>query len=561
MMSSLRTTCGPPDSYDVRATMVPPSPRQKKVSDWTFSLGAAVPSGPKADFADVPGGDDAYNRIYGADPDRKTWARLPVPGESTYDSSLALHYGKSAGEAGVSIDPSDVSAPAVIGVDGVDEPLYAAARPKTEWTPIPEGLSDDLLRVDGDDAHIHATLESPSTLAGGLPEDDLDDGMLAIENIYAVVNRVMRDNVMREVEPEAGSVAVVDDGFGKRIYATVKQGTPPERSTEYLGTALDGSATHDRWGASGSRFSGQSGGDDWISPAMVEQAEWSGNAIMDDGLSRMLAQPEPSSTEWFNDLWPSKLDEMQSEWMDDTLRYAGPEAVEDARPAAAAPASPAPVNEASNRLPADFDQQGALTRVDRDIARQRENINLLAQSSPDSPKLIRLQSELDARLLAHDELSQGRDPRPAILARADELVADQRAAYIDTASYYDKAGVFSAADQRAASGKRGLSADFDARPLLSEWRKRTEHLGLANIRPTTEAEFERAEALSEAEAFMRQAIVAVSQGHDPRPDLLRHAENFEAQRFVDGYTGDGEANMLRAMVNEYSQLLQEVSKF
>ena len=417
-----------PNSFDVRMAPAPnsdPSPRQTKVSDWTLSLGGAAPPDRHADFADIPGGDTAYNRIYGADPDRKTWTRLPVPGESNHDAHLALHYGKSAGEAGVSIDPSDVSTPAVIRVDGVNEPLYATVKPKTKWAPIPEyipGLSDDLIRVDGDDAHIYATMESPSTLAGGLPEDDLDDGMLAIDNISAVVN-----DVMREVELDAGSAAVVDDGFGKRIYATVNQGTPPERSTEYLETALDGSATHDSWGASGSRFSGQSGGDGLISPAMLEQAELSGNAIMDDGLSRMLAQPEPPWTELSNDLWPSKLDEMQSEWMDDTLRYAGPEAVEDARPAAATPplASPAPVNEASNRLPANFDQQGALFQIDEQITEKRYQISQLTQSSPGSPELTRMQWELETSLLARDELAQGRDPSLVLLARAEKLEAQR----------------------------------------------------------------------------------------------------------------------------------------
>ena len=305
-----------PGSFEVRVTNAPnsvPSSREAMVSDWAASLGRATPPGLEADFAEMPG-DAAAHRIYGVDPDSRTGARLPVPGGANYNARLSSYYGKSAGEVGLNIDPGDISAPTGIGTDGVESPIYA-------------------------------TLEPPATPGGSLPEADPDAGMRAIEDIYAI----SVSYVLREVEPASEPVMVVDDGVGTHIYATVGELGPlvSGRTEGYQYAAPGRSATSvggggDVWGASAQRFSGQPGGDGWMFSAIAGnpvQIEWADTAIMNDRLSGMLAQPEPSWLDWFDELLASKLDDVQNEWIDDTLRQAGPEVVEDVRQVVNAPVS------------------------------------------------------------------------------------------------------------------------------------------------------------------------------------------------------------------------------
>ena len=93
--------------------------------------------------------------------------------------------------------------------------------------------------------------------------------------------------------------------------------------------------------------------------------------------------------------------------------------------------------------------------------------------------------------------------------------------------------------------------------LLAEWRNRIANADIVEqgLRPSGAAEIERAEAYSDVSGFMRQAVIDVSAGRDPRPELLRHAADLEARVFLDGASGEGEASMLRTMVAEYDAAL------
>ena len=117
-----------------------------------------------------------------------------------------------------------------------------------------------------------------------------------------------------------------------------------------------------------------------------------------------------------------------------------------------------------------------------------------------------------------------------------------------------KIGGLSAAGEAQA---RNVPTGSDTSPLLAEWHQQLHTLqgALGGFAPRPGADLERAEALADVEGFMQQAIMRLSSRRDPRPELLRHADELERRRF--GYAMDaaGEAQMLKTMAREYGRLL------
>ncbi len=211
------------------------------------------------------------------------------------------------------------------------------------------------------------------------------------------------------------------------------------------------------------------------------------------------------------------------------------------------------------RLPANFDRAGAVSRLDQEIMWQREEIYRAEHVEPRSRKRIRrMQAELSARELSRMELAAGRDPRVALRAAVEQSGArygdshHRTRAHVDTLDYFENAGVFASGEAQA----RNVPAAADTSGVLAEWRARLRAVQAASaaLDPRSQAERERAEVFADAEAFMQQAIVELSSGRDPRPELLRHAAELEGRPLSDGAGAAGEASMLRTMAREYEQL-------
>ena len=213
---------------------------------------------------------------------------------------------------------------------------------------------------------------------------------------------------------------------------------------------------------------------------------------------------------------------------------------------------------AGAQLPSNFDGDGAISRLDQEIALQREEIRALGALGPDSPDRQRMEAELGARQLSRSEFAAGRDPRPALRSRIAEMTERRGAgdprtrAFEDTLRYFENSGTFAPA--QAASGD-SLTVIGRSR-LLSEWRERL--FGMRDVvneqRPRSPLQAERAQLLADAESFVQQAILAVSSRRDPVPELMRHATDLETRRSSDGETAAAEATILRTMAREYVAL-------
>ena len=236
------------------------------------------------------------------------------------------------------------------------------------------------------------------------------------------------------------------------------------------------------------------------------------------------------------------------------------EAVPDARGhriTAPIPRVPAEAAE-GKRLTPNFDRAGAIARLDQEIALQRAEIHAVSADSPDTADLIRLQAELEARLLSRSEFDAGRDPRPALRARISEMksrypAGDPRtAAFEDTLNYFENSGAFAPA-QTVSPESVSPTARFE---LLSEWRDRLFAMRgvIDGQRPRSVSRVERAQLLADAEAYVQQAIVNVTSLRDPIKDLMRHAVELEKRELSDGRTAAAEATILRTMAREYSML-------
>ena len=220
------------------------------------------------------------------------------------------------------------------------------------------------------------------------------------------------------------------------------------------------------------------------------------------------------------------------------------------------PTTPAQSPPVGDRLPVGFDRRGAMDRLDEEIGLQNAELDRLrADPDADPRQIARAEAEIDARELARTEIEAGRDPRTALFARADEIDAGEAidpeiaAAYRDTANYFGGSSAFATIPRPEVS--------FD--DLLEDWRNRIANVDSIeeSFRPSGAVEVERAEAFSDVTGFMRQAVIDVSAGRDPRAELLRHATDLEARVFLDGESGASEASMLRGMIAEYDALLSE----
>ena len=231
----------------------------------------------------------------------------------------------------------------------------------------------------------------------------------------------------------------------------------------------------------------------------------------------------------------------------------------------------------SMALPRNFNTVPAIHRLDQEIALQNKEIERLGVSPDDAGRedgVWRMEAERDARILSKQEFQAGRDPRPALQARARELAmqfgdGDCRAqAYMDTYEYLDGSLFFSNRSS-ASSGHPGVEKsvsiggnipeEVDTSALYREWTERldsVEHI-VARLRPHNELETARAEKISAVESYMREAVVNLNRGIDPRGALLKHIEALEAFRYSDETTAAGEATILRTLASEYEILLQE----
>ena len=265
---------------------------------------------------------------------------------------------------------------------------------------------------------------------------------------------------------------------------------------------------------------------------------------------------------------------------------------------AACPAAGETAQGAQDKLPRNFDAEEFVARLDQEIAMQDAEIRDREGQAQDEPARVLLQrmsAERDARVLTRAEVLAGRNPIPALQAQADKLSAsgdralaaaftDRAAAFTDTAEYLLGAGneffrrpqperVERLADLGIADieqvelmildGKTPRSVDF--RGLSRQWRAAADRSGEQQARKARpqgavewgRADWERADDVSHVEGYIRQAVAGLNIGLDPRPELLRHAENLEKKQYDDRVKLTEEPRQLRAMAAQYEALLQE----
>ncbi|MCY4565844.1 MAG: hypothetical protein OXE40_15365 [Gammaproteobacteria bacterium] len=212
---------------------------------------------------------------------------------------------------------------------------------------------------------------------------------------------------------------------------------------------------------------------------------------------------------------------------------------------------------AGKRFPPNFDSAGAIARLDQEIGLQRVEIQKLV-GGPDSPDRVRMEAELDARLLSRAEFAAGRDPRHALRSRIAEMTSrygadDSRTgAFEDTLNYFENSGSFAPA-QRVSPVSLSPTGRSE---LLSDWRDRLFAMRAVVDRqsPRSRSHIERAQVLADAETYVQRAIMNVSSLRDPIPELRRHAAELEGRQLSDGGNAAAEATVLRTMAREYLML-------
>lgn len=235
---------------------------------------------------------------------------------------------------------------------------------------------------------------------------------------------------------------------------------------------------------------------------------------------------------------------------------------DDEAAAAPPPASTPSGHDAGHRLSARTDTTGAIKRLEQEIALQTDEIRRVRDGGGSADDLRHLEAEREARRLALSEMQAGRDPRPALHTQAANAQEPYRTeAFTDLFDYFGGSDQFSPeGTSPGTGGLRGrIPSSLDTSALLADWRERVGAFAQAAdaVNPRTRAEIEHAEALSDTESWMRQAIIMMANRQDPSNELLRHAADLEARTFADGTTGAGEASMLRAMAKEYQDLIGE----
>ena len=433
--------------------------------------------------------------------------RMPTPDESGFGEHMAKYYGRGPGRGAASLDPGDVNVP-------IDDVASVPARVEVNTlddvsvtSPVASAnLFDDAPKADVFFSPPPGALEDPDTV--------MDAGYSAQQMLAAV-------------DPDGGRAKVSLEGSPTRVDSA-----------------------------------GLSQQDELVDAPRELHGDWDSTVVP------LLDSSSPHTVEVAPE--PQVVDDAFGSWFEDLGQRVGEGNDIDDDGRQLDPLDPAPgpdgtggtpvgvvtggTGSEGTPLPVGFDRQGAIGRLDEEIALQNDEL-LRLRSDPDAdPKHIaRVEAEIDARELARTEIEAGRDPRGPLFARADGIDAsgvedpEIAAAYRDTAGYFGGSGAFATTSRPEVS--------FDE--LLAEWRARIDNADSIadNLRPRTEAEIERAEAYSDVASFMRQSVVDVSAGRDPRAELLRHAQDLEAQTFADGETGAGEASMLRTMIAEYNALV------
>ncbi|MCY4363353.1 MAG: hypothetical protein OXE42_14450 [Gammaproteobacteria bacterium] len=255
---------------------------------------------------------------------------------------------------------------------------------------------------------------------------------------------------------------------------------------------------------------------------------------------------------------------------------------------------------AQDKLPKNFNVDEFVARLDQELAMQDEQIRSHEQLLESDPALAgdqeaagllkRMSAERDARSLTRAEALAGRNPLPALYAQAGKLDAAgdragaaaytgwARKAFTDTAEYLAGSGnellrnvrperVESLADLGIADieavelmildGKTPRTIDF--RGLSRQWGAAADRIGAQSVQtyPQGPVETERANDVAHVEGYMLQAVAQLSQGLDPRQDLLRHAQDLENKEYADGGRLVRIPQELRTMAAQYEALLQE----
>lgn len=434
--------------------------------------------------------------------------RMPTPDESGFGEHMAKYYSRGPARGPASLDPGDVNVP-IDDVASIPARVDVSTLDDVSVTP---GVASGSLFDDAPKADVFFSPPSPGALED--PDTVMDTGYDA-------------QRMLAAVDPDGGRAKVTLEGSPARVDGAglLQQDELVDAPQEIYG--------------------------DWQSTV----------APLLDSTSRHSVDVAPE---------PQVVDDAFGSWFEDLGQRAGEGNDIDDDGRQLDPLDPAPgpdgtggppvgvvtggTGSEGTPLPVSFDRQGAIGRLDEEIALQNgELLRLRNDPDVDPQHIARVEAEIDARELARAEIEAGRDPRGALLARADGIDAsgvddaEIAAAYRDTAGYFGGSGAF------ATTARPEVSFD----DLLAEWRARIANADSIgdNLRPRTEGEIERAEAYSDVASFMRQAVVDVTAGRDPRAELLRHAQNLEAQTFVDGETGAGEASMLRTMMAEYDALV------
>ena len=429
--------------------------------------------------------------------------RMPTPDHPEFGEHMAKYYSRGPGRGAASLDPGDVNVP-IDDVASIPARVEVSTLDDVSVTPgvVSGNLFDDAPKADVFFSPPPGTLEDPDTV--------MDAGYSAQKMLAAV-------------DPDGGRAKV----------------------------SLEGSSA---WVDS----AGLSQPDELLDAQEALYGDWNSVvAPLLDSSSRHSVEvaPEPQVVDdafvsWFEDLG-QRVGEGND--MDDDGRKLDPGLGTGGTGGSPARVVTGGTGSEGTPLPVGFDRQGAIGRLDEEMALQNDELRRLKIDPDVDPQHIaRVEAEIDARQLARTEIEAGRDPRAALSARADDIDAsgvddaEIAAAYRDTAGYFGGSGAFATTPRPEVS--------FDN--LLADWRERIVNADSIadNLRPRTEGEIERAEAYSDVASYMRQGVIDVTAGRDPRAELLRHVQELEARPFVDGETGAGEASMLRTMIAEYNAL-------
>ncbi|MYE24315.1 MAG: hypothetical protein F4Y01_10280 [Gammaproteobacteria bacterium] len=158
-----------------------------------------------------------------------------------------------------------------------------------------------------------------------------------------------------------------------------------------------------------------------------------------------------------------------------------------------------------------------------------------------------LETSMDARLMAMEEVAAGRDPMTALQQRVDQLtllhgVDDPRVlAYSDTLALLDDPATMLVAPPSVA----------DVEELTSSWQTLSEEI---SMRAGEQPNVERAAWWQQMSHKINAAQQKVQYGLDPRPELWDFARDVEVHTFLDGATGEAESTMISTLIQQYDSV-------